>query len=363
MKVLILSVADKRHMTMIAPYEEFFKKNDIAYDIIRINRYKPTKEVLNYKENLSDIYEFPFVASASKSKLSKLIPFISFRRFAYKIIKQKKYDFYVIWNENTALLFFDLLFRNKNNYCFNIRDVPEIPFTKKIYDILINNSFFSTLPTPAKIFANDKRIITLYNRDVNILKIMNPKTGLKQKGEKINIVHMGLYCRASHTHKKIARVFANDDRFNLYFYGDGFDTDFKEYIDKENIHNVFVGGAFEYEKTCEYLNNADIIDSYYNDFDNNANWKYSAGVKVSYTPMLYIPAFHDDNTAWAGISKKYNFSYIVNNKNIDNLPNDLYKWYYSLDFNVFKKKCDEFNSIIDETRNKIFSLLSKKCME
>ena len=362
-KVLILSVADKRHMSMIAVFEEFLIKNNISYDIIRINRYKDTNDVLHYKDESADIYEFPFVQSTNNSKISKLIPFIKFRQFAKQIIKNNKYDFYVIWNENTALLFFDLLLRNKNRYCLNIRDVPEIPFTKKIYNILINNSFFTTLPTPAKIFDNDKKIITLYNRDVNILKNISPKNGFKKKGEKINMVYMGFYAIASETHKKIAKVFANDDRFNLYFYGDGFDTNFKEFIDKENIHNAFVGGAFDYEKTVEYLNKADIINSFYDNFDTDISRRYSAGVKVSYTPMLYIPAFTDDNTSWANISKKYNFTYVVENNDITDLPNKLYEWYCSLDFDVFKQNCDNFNSIIDKTRNKIFSLLSEKCIE
>ena len=359
-KILILSVADKRHMTMIAPFEEFFTKNNISYDIIRMNRYKMTDKVLHYTEGLAEIYEFPFVKSTDNSKISKLIPFIKFRQFAKQIIKNKKYDFYIIWNENTALLFFDLLLRNKNNYCLNIRDVPEIPFTKKIYNVLIGNSFFTTLPTPAKIFNNDEKIITLYNRDVNILNKMKPKSGFKHKDEKINIVYMGFYAIASRTHKKIAKVFANDDRYNLFFYGDGFDSYFKEFIDKENIRNIFVGGAFTYEKTSEYLKNADIINSYYNNFDTNKSLRYVCGVKQSYTPMLYIPAVIDDNTTWASISKKYNFSYFVENNDITNLPNKLYEWYHSLSFENFKKECNDFNSIVDESRNKMFELLNKE---
>lgn len=361
-KVLVLSVADKRHMTMVAPYEEFFAKNNIPYDIIRINRYNPTNEVLHYKEGLSEVYEFPFVKSTSNSKISKLIPFLKFRQFAKEIIKNKRYDFYVIWNENTALLFFDLLLRCRNNYCLNVRDVPEIPLTKKIYNILINNSFFTTLPTPAKIFNNDEKIITLYNRDVKILSRMSPKSGFKHKDEKINIVYMGFYAIASRTHERIAKVFANDDRYNLFFYGDGFDSHFKEFIDKENIRNVFVGGAFTYEKTSEYLNEADIINSFYDNFDTNISLKYSAGIKVSYTPMLYIPAFTDDNTSWAGISKNYNFSYVVENNDITNLPDKLYEWYHSLDFDSFKKRCNDFNFIVDESRNKVFTLLSERCI-
>lgn len=360
MKALILTVADKRHMTMVSLYEEYFSKNSIPYDIIRINRYIKTDDVRHYKEGIAEIYEFPFVESTNNSKLSKVIPFLKYRKFAKKIMSQKNYDFIVVWNENTALLFIDFLLKYKNKYCFNIRDVPEIPFTKKIYNILINKSYFSTSPTPAKIFDNDEKIITLYNRDIKLLSNVEKKVSLKSKEEILNVVFLGFYGIASKTFERISKVFANDGRFKLYFYGDGFDVYLKKYIEQEHIYNVCVGGAFPYEKTYDYLKETDIINSFYDNFDTDISRPYSAGIKVSYTPMLYIPAFTDDNTAWATLSRKYGFTYIVKNNNIDNLPNNLYNWYHSLVFEDFKKGCDDFNEVVDMSRKKVFKLLDQK---
>ena len=88
--------------------------------------------------------------------------------------------------------------------------------------------------------------------------------------------------------------------------------------------------------------------------------RYVSGVKQSYTPMLYIPAINDDNTTWAEFSKKYGFSYLVNDGNVEALGDNLYEWYMGLDFDVFKQNCDEFNRMVEASRQIIFSLLDEK---
>lgn len=362
MNVLILSVSDKRHMSMIAPYEEYLKNRKIRYDIIRINRYIKTDSVLYSNNDGCQVYEYPFVQTTDKNKIFKIVPFIRFRKYAKRLIKKKMYDFIIVWNENTSLLFADVLFGYKNNYCLNYRDILEIPLTKKIQQRLINKAYFNTSPTPANAFGNAEKFITLYNRDTNVFNNVRPKNGLKKMGEVLNIVFMGLYGSAPKTFKKIAKLLGNDDRYCLYFYGDGFDTYFDTYIKENNIRNVITGGAFRYEDTFTYLEKADIINSYYNNFDTSPNLKFVAGVKQSYTPMLYIPAINDDNTTWAEISEKYGFSYLINDNNLSSLADDLQDWYFNLNFKEFKEGCDSFNQIVENSRQTIFDLLDKKIM-
>lgn len=359
-KVLILSVSDKRHMSMAYIYEEYLKSKKISYDIIRINRYIQTSEIICDSNGDGKIYEFPFVKSTNTKKINKLIPFLKFRRFVKKKIKKSTYDFYIIWNENTALLFADILYKKKNQYCLNYRDILEVPFTKKIQKKLIENAYFNTSPTPADAFGKRDKFITLYNKDGNILKHVDKKQQLRRKGESLRIVFMGLYGNSPDNFKRTVDIFANDERYELYFYGDGFDTELKKYVEDNNIRNVITGGAFPYENTFGYLKNTDIINSYYNNFDISPNLKYVAGVKQSYTPMLYIPAINDDNTTWAEISKKYGFSYLINDKNVCTVADDLYEWYFGLDFSKFQERCDAFNTVVEESRRKVFELLDSK---
>ena len=76
MKVLILSVSDKRHMPMIAPFIDYLEKNAIQYDIIRSNRYETQKgDLMMTSHRLGKTYEVNMTMDISKSrKIDKLIP-------------------------------------------------------------------------------------------------------------------------------------------------------------------------------------------------------------------------------------------------------------------------------------------------
>ncbi|MBQ1175644.1 MAG: hypothetical protein IIX56_04510 [Treponema sp.] len=357
MKVLILSVADKRHMSMVAPYEDYLISNNIYYDIIRVNRYD-TKDITKQKMKNGVIFEYPFYQSTSVHKLRKIFRFINFRNFAKKLIYKNNYDFIIVWNENTAVLFADVLLHSyKNKYCVNVRDAFEIKMLNGLFEKVINNAYFSTTPSPVK--EKNEPYITLFNRDTRILEHVEKKKSLKSRNDVLRITFMGLYNAAPKTFQTIVEIFANDNRFELHFYGDEFETKLQEYVDSRGITNVITGGSFPYEKTYEYLSNTDILNSYYNNFSINQNLRNVSGVKQSYTPMLYLPAINDDNTTWAKICKTYGFSYLVNDENLSSLPNDLYNWYHDLNFEVFKKGCDEFNKLVEDSRKQIFELLGK----
>ena len=148
MKTLILSVSDKRHMSMVVSYEDYLKNNSLKYDIIRVNRYDTRIITKEYTDN-GCIYEYPFFQSTSVSRFKKIFRFIKFRNYAKKLIKQNEYDFIIIWNENTAVLFADILLKQfRNKYCVNVRDCFEIKPLMWLFKKVINNAYFSTTPSP-----------------------------------------------------------------------------------------------------------------------------------------------------------------------------------------------------------------------
>ena len=119
-KILILSVADLRHMTCASSYCEFFEKNNIPFDIICTDRYEE-KAFFDYK---CSIFRFPWRLSAKASKLQKVHLFVNFYFWAKRFIKENQYRFVVVWNENTALLFGHFLKKKyKGRYAVNVRDL------------------------------------------------------------------------------------------------------------------------------------------------------------------------------------------------------------------------------------------------
>ncbi len=358
MKVAIITVGDKRHTTMLAPYFEYMEKNSVNYDIIRSTRYGDKNLKKTQNSNGGAIYEVGFQQQLNVPKRKKLINYLRFRRFAKHIIKRNQYDFLIIWNENTAVLLLDLLmFSFKERYILNIRDQLNFGiFNKLLEKMIMEMAVLTTTPSSYKVKETD-RLKVLFNRDTQLEKMIEKRQSFRKEGLPIRLTFMGLYHKAPETFNELANLFGNDNRFELYFYGGGFDNQLSEYVSKKGYQNITTGGAFEYEKTADYLRNTDIVNTYYANEDKNL--KGALGVKMGYIPMLYIPGLVDDGTYFAKISRKYGFSFMVNEKKKESLPDDLYNWYHSLNFQEFKSGCDKFNYIVEKSRQQLFNILDK----
>lgn len=356
-KALILSVADKRHMTMASTYIEYFQTNSIPYDIVRTSRYSKGENFYEKTSNCNT-YEYTWKAKHNATRFSKLKEFIKFKLFAYRIIKSNSYDFIVVWNENTAILFSDILLLFGIPYCVNVRD--QYNTNNKLIHFLGNTArkraVFETVVSPDEKLRINRKSYCLFNRDNQLLKL--DSSIIKNKFSSsypINIVYMGFYSAAPDTFKRIIDIFSNDDRYVLHFYGEGCDVELGSYCRERNIHNVLVGGAFEYEKTALYLKKADIINTYYNNFDTNPGLKNACGIKMSYTPLIYIPAIVDKDTTWGRICLERNVGFTVDENNLNSLPDDLDIWIKNIDFEMFKKQCNEINKMISESILTVYS--------
>lgn len=358
MRILILSLSDKRHMPMIATYINYLESKKISYDIICSNRYAERQTDFVDTNDHGNVYEINMLFEPATSKLKKIMPFLLFREKALQIIKQRKYSFIIVWNENTAAVFSTFLARKfRNRYCINIRDIYTHQLgVRQLVDLSINNACFVTVPSPEMNTKRPEKTLCVYNKDLRLMNLMNQKSSFQVKDKPIRITHLGFYFKVQKGAQNIVDALGNDERFELYFIGQGFDTEFREYIEKRGYKNVKVAGAFPYEDTAKYLNNTDIINSYYNRFE-HPSLQVSFGIKHSYTPMLCIPGIADENTCWGRLSRKYGIAYLINDKNICTLADDLYEWYRNLDFEEFKEKCLEFNELIDGSISDLYEKL------
>jgi hypothetical protein len=346
MKVLILSVADLRHMTPSITYRKYFEEKGIDYHIICTQRYKENNNVTVN----NNIHRFQWIAPTTRNRIKKVIPFLKFRKYAINLIYREKYDYIVVWNENTATLFADFLaLRYSNRFCINVRDIlSDLGPFRNIFMIAARYADFTTTPTP-KGYTELKNNYVLYNYDTSVISKSKVHNSFKKPGERITLTYMGLAKTSLQNFKRIIELFGNDDRYILQFFGDSCDTLLVDYAKKKNINNIICGGAFAPEKTADYLNNTDIIINYYN--SGHPCLKITIGIKASYGPPLRIPQITDANTYWASVCEKYGFGFPVIDEST--IADDLYTWYHSLDFSMFDDGCRQYCEFIN-TENKKF---------
>jgi len=346
MKVAVISVADVRHMTPSSIYTSFFDNNGIDYDVICTKRYVEDTPVENPR-----LIRYDWIISPSKNRIKKLIPFLRFRRFVVSTINKERYDFLVIWNENTATLLFDILLRRFNGrYCVNVRDpIGDLGVLSKITLKVLNRSKFNTMPSlPCfpKLENERFKFYSMINKDLKVIENCPKKESLKRPGETLVITFMGHLVQLK-PWEKIIDVFANDKRFELHFFGPGCDTTIAPYLDKNGVKNVVCAGPFLPEKTSDYLRETDIINNYY-----GYVVPYALGIKASYGPQLRIVQICDSFVGWADICKYYGFGFPV--ESLVNLPDVLYTWYHSLDMEGLEKGCEEYCNYVDEINQKFY---------
>lgn len=350
--VAIVSVADMRHMSMISLYTELFEKAGIQYDIICTDRY------MDKEQQQSGVYAMAWGLKEDASKFRKILPFIAFASHAKKIIAERKYDFLVIWNENTAILLWDLLTGPyKGRYCVNIRDIgiDNQAVLRFLKGAVIRRSSFSTICSPPMtrfLPAFDYTLIMSQNQ--RILHMCTRREAFRERGLPIRITYIGKV-RFLQEDRRIIEAFGNDDRFLVQYFGIGAER-LHDFVVEKGYTNVKLLGLFPLEMTGSLLEQTDIINAYYgvSTFD----LRVSTSIKLNYAPYLRVPALVTPGTYSEELANGFGFGYSV--RNFDSLAEDLYNWYHSLDFGRFQAGCDEFCSYVESVNQKFESLVLQR---
>lgn len=345
-KACILSVADLRHMTCANYYCEYFKKNGIPFDIICMQRY-PDKSNSIYE---CELYQYKKFINTHASIFSKFKAFIDFKKYANEIIENNKYDFIVVWGENASWLFRNELIKH-GNYCINIRDY--LFGFNRIFEHSLKKvlkcSKFNVVPSPKCMNYLNEEYILMLNKDYQVFNCYSkPKKFIKNNG-KIIITYMGLIKEYQAAFEKILLYFKNDSRFILRFYGNGADTDLKEFALRNSVLNTQFYGAFSPELTASILEETDIINSIYG--NTNSGVLDAVGVKESYAPLLHIPVISDKGCYFANLSEKYGFGKGFGIE--ENMNDYIYDWYSKINDCDFDTGCNLYSKYVEETNKKI----------
>ena len=352
-KVAIVSVSDVRNMTMISIYTDYFEKEGISYELICTDRYKDGKST--WRNAIIHTIKIPGLNSG---KIKNFMGFLRFRGFAIETLKKEKYDYVVVWNEHTAVILSDFLIKY-SPYCVNIRDIvlTNLPFYFRRLSAVVKKSDFSTWCAP-----KGKELLPNYDYTI----VMNQNKSLVdgarvEKGfiKKDKVIHIGVvgYIRHIDESKELMKAFINDDRFVIQFFGTGAEL-LQEYAEQIGMKNIEISGTFPAERTKEYLDKIDVINVYIGDGKERIDQSLGAPIRYGYSSLLYKPAIVSPNTYLSERTRELNIAYTV--KDFKNLPDQFYEWYSGLDFETFKKGCDEFNHEYDVHMEQFVCICNQK---
>lgn len=268
----IIGFANLRIMQYLKKYTDILDAQNIEYEVVYWNR-DGEKEAIEFN---GKTVPYEYNMNTYQPFYKKIGGFIKYTRFMYKTIKQRKYDKLIILTTQTAVPLFKLLLGTyKNKYILDYRDVTKEKISpyKTLVQKLIKNSYCTAISSMGfkEIIGESDKYVMSHN--CSNLRFEETE---RRKDDKINIAFWGLV-RQIELNKKICDTFGNDERFNLYYHGDGFYKELKEYCNNKKYNNVYITGRYNRDEIKGFADNTDIIHCVY---DNDIEMKPAMQVKL-----------------------------------------------------------------------------------
>lgn len=346
MRIAIVSIVNIKHMTLISLYTDIFKKNEVEYDLIFIDKYQ-----VDEKNDAKNVFKYNINISKTDNKINKIMKYAGFRKYAKKIIQDNNYDFLIIWKSETSYLLFDFLEKYyKNRYILNIRDYArddQFPISI-IQKRVIKNSNFTTISSPKflNFLPQENKYLFVNSINPTFMKELEVKRSIKRI-KPIRICFIG-YVRFIDNDKKFLMALKNDDRFIVQYFGSGA-NELKEFAEINNIYNTEFIDSFDSTDTIKMLKDADIINNLYG----NANVALDTAISIKYyySLLLKIPLLVWKGTYMEELTREDGNSFIFDGNYI-NLGNKIYEWYKDIDWQNMNSRLSQKILDVNNQNNK-----------
>lgn len=321
----------------LCPYISLYLNNlEMDYDIICWDRENANEQL---DEN---IFVFRKQIKFS-SKLTKLVSYWYFYRFAKKIILDKKYDGLVFLNTIASLILFPITQMKiyKNKYIVDIRDYSgeknkiiykiEKKIIQNSYNTIISSSYFQDFLPPY-------HYLPVHNiQEVNSNKHEKEISCLRTKSV-INIGFIGSVGLYMEQHKKLILKLKNNPFFHLYFIGSGSEP-LKEFCELECVDNITIKGKFNPNEILDYYNDIDIIHNLYG--NKTPVLDYALSNKLYFAAQLHMPILVCPNTAMEKEATKYGIGITIDLDSDQNIEESIKEFVKNLDEKEFLLGCDK----------------------
>lgn len=347
----------------LAPYAAKYAKmlNNAELTLIYWDRYGNVEKM----NKVSLLRYQDYIDTANASQRQKLIHYIKFGRYAIKTCKKEKFDSIIVFQPILLFILFILgLGRIKTDIIVDIRDytyegsrlfvkVEDMLF-KRCKKIIISSPYYKAFLPDGYEFLIMHNMNEVSEQLIQKCKIKNNQVSIP-----IKISFIG-YVRFIKVNTSIIRCFSNDNRFQLFFEGKDSNR-LRDYVEQNNIQNVFLTPQFDPNETENKFASADIILNMYGaDAANLPYVKYALSNKLYYAAIFHKPIVVSPGTAMEKTVLDYGIG-IALDENDENMAEKLYSYYCSINWEIFTENCEKFIKDLEKDNRDIENFLQNLC--
>ena len=277
------------------------------------------------------------------SKMKKILGYVGATRFIKKCIKNNEYDGVIFLQTHAAIACRGVLKKKyKNRYIVDIRDftLENYKIYRKLEKQVINEAYATVISSPAySAFLPKRDYVIAHNYTPFSDEIINSvrNKNLNKEKQPIQISFVGTV-RFINMDMKILKLFANDGRFKINYFGTGSDV-LLDFCNQEGIKNVEFYGSFTPDMTATFYQKTDLINNLYG--NHNPFLDYALSNKLYHSGQLYIPILVCPDTYMQEVVDKYNMGFVFDVEN-EKSKELLYEWYCNIDREKLASGCEEF---------------------
>lgn len=360
MKILIMGFTKIKYMPYLKSYTENIDEISNEVHLLYWNRDLKEEDTSSFEGYTR--HEFRCYQEDDVSKFTKLGSFIKFRKFATKILKNEKFDRIFILHSLTGVLIADELKKNyQSKYVFDYRDstYESFPMFKKIVGDLVKGSYATFVSSDAfRIFlpkSQEYKIHTSHNILIDSLDHKDEKEKNGILSDKIRIAFWG-FIRHEAINREIIKKIASDSRFELHYYGrmQKIALSLKKYTEELEAKNIFFHGEYKPKDRYEFVRKTDIIHNIYMDKNTMLAMgnKYYDGIIFGIPQLCMNGSFMGERVERCEVG-------IVVNPNRSSFLEEINNYYLNIEWNQFRKKCNEETLRVSFEYNKGIILVKK----
>lgn len=345
MNILILGFAKLKIMPYLNLYLDNIDKKANKVTVLYWNRDLVDEDVSKYEG--VELREFRCYQEDEVAKLLKVKSFLQYRRFAKNIMRQN-FDRIIILHSLPGILLLDKLVRNySGKYILDYRDSTFENFRifRKALGCLIKHSVITLTSSDAfrKYFPKkyQNKVFTTHNILEDSLKHRDYE---RVPFQKIRVAFWG-QIRHEDINKAIIKNLANDERFELHYYGreQNIAKALKGYVRELAANNVFFHGEYTSTDRYDFVKVTDVIHNIY--FDNNT--MLAMGNKYYDGLIFRIPQVCMPGSFMGELCDKYNIGTSLSPYE-EGFAGRLYNYVKGISREDFIKNADKALSVILE---------------